>query len=60
MHYIPGPWIGLLWIAVVCGVIATIAVAVASVVAIAALVVLLCFLAVAWGQTHQGAINITE
>ena len=48
-----GPWMGLLWITVVCGVIAAIAAAVASVVAIVALVVLLIFLAACLGSSSS-------
>ena len=49
----PGPWMGLLWITVVCGIIAAIAAAVASVVAIVAVVVLLIFLAVCLGSNSS-------
>ena len=49
----PGPWMGLFWISVVIGIIATVAALVASVVAIVALVLLLCVLAVCLGSSSS-------
>ncbi len=49
----PGPWMGLFWISVVVGIIATVAALVASVVAIVALALLLCVLAVCLGSSSS-------
>ena len=49
----PGPWMGLFWISVVVGIIATVAALVASVVAIMALALLLCALVVCLGSSSS-------
>ena len=49
----PGPWMGLFWISVVIGIIATVAALVASVVAIVALALLLCVLVVCLGSSSS-------